>query len=1113
MNFGELLLRYQADSRVNELATLLNGGKQPRVQLKGLIGSSDAVLAVALFLLQQKPTLLVLPDREEAAYFLNDLENVLGAEALFFPASCRKAFDFTQPDSSMVLQRAEVLNELRDALGSPKLVVSYPEALSEKVINRHSLEKNTLEIAEGAKLDIEFIADFLTDYEFDRVDFVYAPGQFAVRGGIVDIFSFSHFRPYRIEFLGDSIESIRDFEIEDQLSVATLKKITIVPNVQARFLTDDKVSLLEYLGSEYVIWIKDAQMTLDVVKNGYQKSKELWDAIPEADKKQNPEWLNPNQQLIDEKMLGSQLQDFPVIEFGKQFFYTPDHRFEFNFSPQPSFNKDFSLLIHNLKKNEAAQIENYIFTDSAKQSERLYSIFEDLDKSIHFTPIHLALREGFIDRDQKLAFYTDHQIFDRYYKYKTKKAYVRSQALTLKELRDLKPGDYITHIDHGVGKYAGLEKVEVSGKTQEMIRLVYADNDLLYVNINALNRISKFSGKEGAVPKLNKLGTDAWDKLKKSTKKKVKDIARDLIKLYAQRKAKEGNAFRPDTYLQTELEASFIYEDTPDQEKATADVKKDMEAPHPMDRLICGDVGFGKTEIAIRAAFKAVTDGKQVAVLVPTTILALQHFKTFVARLGEFPCTVDYINRFKTSAQIKETLQILADGKVDIIIGTHRLVSKDVKFKDLGLLIIDEEQKFGVGVKEKLKQFRVNVDTLTLTATPIPRTLHFSLMGARDLSIISTPPPNRQPVLTELHVFNEKLIKEAVEFELSRGGQVFFIHNRVQDLAQLGGLIQKLVPSAKIGIAHGQLEGDALEDVMLKFVNAETDVLVATTIIEAGLDIPNANTIIINHAHMFGLSDLHQMRGRVGRSNKKAFCYLLSPPLSTLTGEARKRLSAIEEFSELGSGFNVAMRDLDIRGSGNLLGAEQSGFIAEIGFEMYHKILDEAIQELKEEEFKGLFSEEKERDFIAFTQVDTDLEVLIPDEYVTSIAERYNLYSSLSNLQNEAALRDFEQQLLDRFGPLPEAVKELGNTLRLQWLGKQIGFEKISLKKGVLRGYFISNQQSPYFESGAFNKVLQFVQANQRICNLKEVKNTLRIAFENVHTLERAMHILTELAN
>ncbi|HQS04716.1 MAG TPA: transcription-repair coupling factor, partial [Daejeonella sp.] len=708
---------------------------------------------------------------------------------------------------------------------------------------------------------------------------------------------------------------------------------------------------------------------------------------------------------------------FDILEFGKQFYYQADETINFDIKPQPSFNKDFSLLIHNFKENEKSGLENLIFTDSTKQIERLYSIFEDLNAGVKFSPVHLSLREGFIDHAQKLVCYTDHQIFDRYYKYKLKKGYIRNQAITLKELRELKPGDFITHIDHGIGKYAGLEKVDVNGRSQEMIRLVYADNDLLYVNINSLNRISKYSGKEGTVPKMNKLGTDTWEKLKKTTKKKVKDIARDLIKLYAIRKAQTGTAFSPDTYLQTELEASFIYEDTPDQVKATADVKKDMESAHPMDRLVCGDVGFGKTEIAIRAAFKAVTDSKQVAILVPTTILALQHFKTFQSRLADFPCTIDYINRFKSAKQIKESLQKLAEGKIDIIIGTHRIVSKDVKFKDLGLLIIDEEQKFGVSVKEKLKQFRANVDTLTLTATPIPRTLHFSLMGARDLSIISTPPPNRQPVLTELHVFNEKLIKEAVEYEIDRGGQVFFIHNRVQDLMQLGGLINTLVPKARIGIAHGQLEGDALEDVMLKFVGGDYDVLVATTIIEAGLDIANANTILINHAHMFGLSDLHQMRGRVGRSNKKAFCYLLSPPLSTLTNEARKRLSAIEEFSDLGSGFNVAMRDLDIRGSGNLLGAEQSGFIAEIGFEMYHKILDEAIQELKDDEFKNLFSDEKPKPFISFTHVDTDLEVMIPDEYVTNIAERYNLYTELSNIENEMALDDFRQKLADRFGP------------------------------------------------------------------------------------------------
>ncbi|HCN84524.1 MAG TPA: transcription-repair coupling factor [Sphingobacteriaceae bacterium] len=1110
MNVKEILEAYKADERVTGLAAAL-AGKNSRIHLKGLVGSSDAVLAVALYFIRHKNMLFVLPDREEAAYFQSDIENLLDKEVLLFPSSFRKPYDFTQVDNSKVLQRAEVLNELIHSSG--KLIITYPEALSERVIDRKALEKNTLEISTGNKISIDFINEFLIEYEFERVDFVYEPGQFSVRGGIVDIFSFSHYLPYRIEFLGDLVESIRTFEIEDQLSVDQVKSFTIVPNVQSKFLTEHNISLLEYIDADTLIWVKDMQFTLDIIADGYKKATALWKALPDADKKDNPLWIDPKFNFSENKLLADQIRDFSVIEFGKQFFYTATETISFNIKPQPSFNKDFNLLIHNIRKNESEKISNFIFTDSAKQVERLYSIFEDIDKSVKFTPIHVSLREGFIDQELKIACYTDHQIFDRYYKYKLKKGYALSQAITLKELRELKPGDYITHIDHGIGKYAGLEKIEVNGKSQEMIRLVYADNDLLYVNINSLNRISKYSGKEGAVPKMNKLGTDTWDKLKKTTKKKVKDIARDLIRLYAVRKAQTGTAFHPDTYLQTELEASFIYEDTPDQVKATADFKKDMESPSPMDRLVCGDVGFGKTEIAIRAAFKAVADSKQVAILVPTTILALQHYKTFSSRLKGFPCNIDYINRFKSSKQIKETLEKLANGKVDIVIGTHRLVSKDIKFKDLGLLIIDEEQKFGVGVKEKLKHLRSNVDTLTLTATPIPRTLHFSLMGARDLSIISTPPPNRQPVQTELHVFNEKLIQEAVEFEINRGGQVFFIHNRVQDLAQLGGLIHKLVPKASVGIAHGQLEGDQLEDIMLQFVNGEKDVLVATTIIESGLDIPNANTIIINHSHMFGLSDLHQMRGRVGRSNKKAFCYLLSPPLSTLTSEARKRLTAIEEFSDLGSGFNVAMRDLDIRGSGNLLGAEQSGFIAEIGFEMYHKILDETIQELKDEEFQDLFTDEKPRPFISFTQVDTDQEVLIPDDYVTNITERYNLYTELSKLENETELEQFGRQLIDRFGPMPHQVQELLNILRLQWLGKKIGFEKISFKKNTLKGYFIANQQSPYFESEQFNSVLNYITANPRVANLKEVKNTLRIAFEHVHSVAEAIRILSRITD
>lgn len=1108
MNIRDLINRYKTDERIEALAKTLNTGKGNKLQLKGLVGSADAVVAAATYFLLHKPQLFIFPDREEAAYFMADMENVLEKEILLFPSSFRKAFDFTQVDTANVLARAEVLNELNHQSAYGKIVVTYPEALAEKVIDRTVLEKNTLEISLGVKLGIDFINEFLIDYDFERTEFVYEPGQFSIRGGIVDIFSFSHDLPYRIEFFGDEVESIRTFEIESQLSAEDVKTLTIIPNVQSKYLTENNINLLDYVEKDTQLWFKDVAFALDIIKGGYKKATELWKALPAKEKQENPDWIDPKFGFSDERMIGDIIHDFDLIEFGKQFFYHTDHVISFDTRPQPSFNKDFHLLINNLKENEKNGIFNFISSSSPKQTERLYAILDDIDKTAKFVPVNIQLREGFIDPAQQIAFYTDHQIFDRFYKYKLKRGYQRSQAITMKDLRDLKPGDFVTHIDHGIGKYAGLEKVEVNGKTQEMIRLVYADNDLLYVNINSLNRIAKYSGKDGTPPKMNKLGTEAWEKLKKTTKKKVKDIARDLIKLYALRKSQVGTAFDPDGYLETELEASFIYEDTPDQVKATNDVKKDMEAPHPMDRLVCGDVGFGKTEIAIRAAFKAVANGKQAAVLVPTTILALQHFKTFSGRLKDFPCRVDYINRFKTSKQIKETLALVEEGKIDIIIGTHRLLSKDVKFKSLGIMIIDEEQKFGVSAKEKLRALRVNVDTLTLTATPIPRTLHFSLMGARDLSIMSTPPPNRQAVNTELHVFNDKLIQEAVQFEIDRGGQVFFIHNRVNDLPQLGGLIQTLVPKARIGIAHGQLDGDALEDVMLDFINGEKDVLVATTIIEAGLDIPNANTIIINHAHMFGLSDLHQMRGRVGRSNKKAFCYLLSPPLSTLTSEARKRLSAIEEFSDLGSGFNIAMRDLDIRGSGNLLGAEQSGFIAEIGFEMYHKILDEAIQELKSDEFKDLFKEDKARPYVTFTQIDTDLELYIPDDYVTNITERYNLYTELSKLETEAQLTAFESSLKDRFGTVPKPVKTMLNVLRMQWAAKKLGFEKLSFKKGVLRGYFIADKQSAFFDSPAFHKILNFAQLHPRMCNLKEVKSTLRIAFENLDTVDDAIAML-----
>lgn len=1116
MGIEEVLKRFEASQAVQELQQALQNDK-PKIQLRGLIGSADAMMAVICANKSKGPHIFILPNHEEASYFLSDIEQLTQNSALFFPSSNRNHFDFTQKNSANELQRAETLNELNKLLKdkdenssfkSARFVVTYPEAIAEKVIQRDKLNQNTLELTRNTSISIDFINEFLFEFDFERVDFVYEPGQYAIRGGIVDIFSYSNDLPYRVEFFGDEIESIRTFEIESQLSVNNMHQITLVPNVQAKFLADNTVSLFEYLENSAIVWIKDVQYTLDSIQTNFDKSLNLWGSLTEDDLKLNPQWINPKQSTIDSRQFLEILQNHNLIEFGKQFFYKNTIQIPFNQRPQPSFNKDFDLLIHNLLDNQSQKIDNFIFSDSNKQIERIYSILHDIQKGGEFTPIYNSLRQGFSDLDVKMALYTDHQIFDRYYKYRRKKGYEKTQAISLKELKDLKPGDYITHIDHGIGKYAGLEKIEVNGKSQEMIRLIYADNDLLYVNINSLNRISKFSGKEGSVPKMNKLGTDTWEKLKRTTKKKVKDIARDLINLYAKRKAQSGNAFSPDTYLQTELEASFMYEDTPDQEKATIDVKKDMESPHPMDRLVCGDVGFGKTEIAVRAAFKAVADSKQVAILVPTTILAMQHYRTFTERLKGFPCNIDYINRFKTPKQVKETLKNLANGKLDIIIGTHRIVSKDVKFKDLGLLIIDEEQKFGVGVKEKLKQIRANVDTLTLTATPIPRTLHFSLMGARDLSIISTPPPNRQPVQTELHVFNEKLIQEVILQEIERDGQVFFIHNRVADLEDLGNLITKLCPQVRVGVAHGQLEGDALEDVMLKFINHEYDVLVATTIIEAGLDIPNANTIIINQAHMFGLSDLHQMRGRVGRTNKKAYCYLLSPPLSTLTNEAYKRLQAIEEFSELGSGFNVAMRDLDIRGSGNLLGAEQSGFISEIGFDMYHKILDEAIQELKDDEFKELFEDQPAAPTVTFTQIDTDEEVLIPDEYVTDIAERYNLYADLSKIKDETELSKFEEALRDRFGPIPKPVYKLFDTLKMQWFGKKMGFEKISFKNQTLRGYFVSNKESAYFDSEQFHKILQFAQNHGANCNLKEVRGTLRISISQVDSLQHALRIL-----
>ena len=1104
----ELLDLFKNHPHVQRVINRLETLSEDRMLLKGLTGSAPSFIAAVTFQQLNNIHVIVLNDKEEAAYFYNDLEKLIGdTQVLFFPSSYKKAYHHTAMDNTNVLSRAEVLSRL--TRGNPLLVVSYPEAIHEKVTTKVSLQKNTVEAKVGENLSVDFIIDFLEENEFERVDFVNEAGQYAVRGGIVDIFSFANELPYRIEFDDEVIASIRSFDPISQLSEKDMGYITIIPNVQTGSSSNVIESIFDYLPDNASLWFKNLSSLLDHIDSslGFIPKKE-----PSSDDEYDFFTKEKAAKVyISSSEVIKQIEKFSVLEFRNRSYFEEPHVLEFETKPQPPIKKNFLLLLDKLKEYKKKGLENIILCDAAKQIERLYSIFEDLtaeessvEKVVPFTPLQLSVHEGFVDETLKLAIFTDHQIFNRYHRFNLRKSYTKNQAITLKELASLKPGDFVTHIDHGVGKFAGLQTIDVKGKPQEAIRLVYKDNDILYISIHALHRIAKYSGKEGTQPTLNKLGSNAWATLKNKTKKKVKDIAKDLIALYAKRRAQKGFAFAPDTYLQNELEASFIFEDTPDQIKSTVDVKKDMELETPMDRLICGDVGFGKTEIAIRAAFKAVTDSKQVAVLVPTTILAFQHYRTFKERLKEFPCTIDYINRFKSAAQQKETLKKLAEGKIDILIGTHRILSQDIKFSDLGLFIVDEEQKFGVAAKEKLKKIKLNVDTLTLTATPIPRTLQFSLMGARDLSIINTPPPNRYPVNTEIHVFNEKIIADAINYELERGGQVFFVHNRVANIHEVADMVQRMAPDAKIGIGHGQLDGDKLEKSLLEFIEGDVDILVATTIIESGLDISNANTIIINQAQNFGLSDLHQIRGRVGRSSKKAFCYLITPPLSVLTPEARQRLKAIEEHSDLGSGFNVAMRDLDIRGAGNLLGGEQSGFISEIGFEMYHKILDEAIQELKETEFKDLFKDQVQHQFVSDCQIDTDLEILIPEAYVTSITERLNLYKEADSLADEQQLQNFRKNLVDRFGAIPRQIEELLGAIRLRWKAKELGFEKIVLKNDQIKGYFVSNQDSLYFNSPIFASVLNFVQTHSGKCTLKETNNKLVLTIKNIKTVQEA---------
>jgi transcription-repair coupling factor (superfamily II helicase) len=1118
MSNENLLGLYEHSSRLFQLADRITMSRPQHILLKNLQGSSPAFVITAIFNLpatSQLNHVVVCEDAETAAYFHNSLENLTKAlDIFYFPSSFKNNKTYQELNSSHVMLRTEALTRWSGG-GNKKIIVTYPEALFEKVVLPETLAGNMIRLKSGETIHPEQLMESLVGYGFERTDFVYEPGQFALRGGILDIYSFGNEKPYRIELFGNEVDSIRIFDPESQLSERRLLQVHIIPNIETNFSSEKKTSLFEFLPENTIIWMHDQRFIRE--KMGILE-KELKEFLESAGPREMENVEGTAKKMvsaedfiqaggIDEVLINRHIVEFGAVQQPNAF------TIEFHTRPQPAFNRRFERLIADLENWESKKFGIYLFADNPKQLERLHTIFEDLKSAIRFTPVATSIHEGFIDEDLKIVCYTDHEIFQRYHKYKIKQAYNKSKAITLRTLRELQPGDYVTHIDHGVGVFSGLQKIEVNGRLQEAVRILYKDSDILYVNINSLHKISKYTGKEGSIPKVSKLGSDAWQKLKEKTKTRVKEIAFDLIKLYAARKAQEGFAFSPDNYMQTELEASFIYEDTPDQSKATADVKKDMESASPMDRLVCGDVGFGKTEVAIRAAFKACLDGKQAAVLVPTTILAFQHYKTFGDRLKDFPVTVDYVNRFKSAKEKKETYKKLAEGKVDIIIGTHSILGKEVKFKDLGLLVIDEEQKFGVAHKEKIKTLRTNLDCLTLTATPIPRTLQFSLMGARDLSIMNTPPPNRQPIQTEIQVFNEDFIRDAIYYEVERGGQVFYIFNRIQGLKEMTVLLQQLCPDLSIGYAHGQMEGHELEERIMNFIDKKYDVLVCTNIVESGVDIPNVNTIIVQNAHQFGLSDLHQLRGRVGRSNKKAFCYLLAPSLATLPSDARKRLQTLEQHSDLGSGFQIAMRDLDIRGAGNMLGGEQSGFMVEMGFEMYQKILDEAIRELKRTSFKDLFKDEiaKQEQEIIDCTIDTDLEILIPDLYVESITERLSLYTRLDNCETEEELQAFHKEMEDRFGPVPEEVDDLFDTVRIRRMAVALGFEKLIFKNGQVKFYFINRPDSKYFESDIFKNVLDYIQKQTKQARLRQNGKLFMLILNEMDSMKKLLAFMQRM--
>ncbi len=1114
-NIQELIGIYVEDQHIQQINTLMEGVQPKQLQVRGLTGSMDCFVLAGMYLNHKRSHIVIASDIEEAAYIQNTLQSILKDKTiLYYPDSFKRPMQYDELDRQNVLNRTEVINKIHTANGKHQILISYPEAIFEKSVDPHHLDKEKIHIEKEGLLDIDELIELLVKFGFERVEFVYQPGQFSIRGGIIDLFSYGNEWPYRVEMFDIEVESIRTFDPTTQLSIQNISKISIIPNINNQFTHDQKISIFKVFAEDTCIWIKEPDLMVEKLQLCFEKVEDYASKMALLTE-EDLQGTFAERAFIYPHEIVNEVSAFHILAMSKSQHFNQGKEIHFKASPQPTFNKNFNLLIENLQENTKNDYTNYIFTDNVKQIERFYNIFEDMGVSVQFHPLHNSVYSGFIDHDNKVACYTDHQIFERFHRYKTRQGFTEDMAITLKMLKELQYGDYVTHIDHGIGRYGGLETIEINGHKQETVRLVYQNNDILYVGIQSLHKISRYTGKDGTEPKLSKIGGDAWKNLKRKTKAKVKDIAKELIKLYAQRKASKGFAFAPDGYLQNELEASFIYEDTPDQLTATQDVKADMERSYPMDRLICGDVGFGKTEVAIRAAFKSVVNGKQVAVLVPTTILALQHFKTFSERLKEFGVKVDYINRFRSTKEKNLILQSVEEGKTEILIGTHAILNKDIKFKDLGLLIIDEEQKFGVAAKERLRSIQVNVDTLTLTATPIPRTLQFSLMAARDLSIIRTPPPNRQPIYTERRIFNEELIKEAIFQEVHRGGQVFFVHNRVKSLNEVADLIKNLCPGVDVAIAHGQMEAHTLESTLVDFIDGKFDVLVCTNIIETGLDIPNANTMIINNAHQFGLSDLHQLRGRIGRSNKRAFCYLFAPPLSVLTDDSRKRIKTLEEFSDLGSGFQIAMKDMDIRGAGNLLGAEQSGFIADIGYETYQKILEEAIQELKESEFKELFKEENEQKqvFVHGVEIDTDIEMLIPDSYVSNIQERLSLYTDLNKLETEADIDKFNIMIKDRFGKIPNQVYELYDGLRIRRFAKKLGFERITLKNKKLICFFVSNPQSTFFESKIFQGIMQYVATDGRIKGLtmKQSQTSLLMIKENVKNLKEVRDLLESI--